>query len=225
MADVQGPDALGPFELVRRDAQQVHAQNIHVEAQVGRRLNRVGVQQDALVGSDDGGELPDRLDRADLVVGEHHADEDRLGSDRGFQVVRVHAAVPIRRQLDDLEAELLQVAQRVTDRVVLDCGADDSVPARLAGPGRALDGQVVRLGTPGREHDLAGLGAESAGHSLAGVVETGTRPPAERVRGRRIPEVVAQPGQHRLERLVAQGRGSGVVKVDGHGAILRPYPV
>ena len=34
VADVQGPDALGPFELVRRDAQQVHAQNIHVEAQV-----------------------------------------------------------------------------------------------------------------------------------------------------------------------------------------------
>ena len=64
--------------------------------------------------------------------------------------VGVDAAVAVDRQLDDLEPELLEVAQRVPDGVVLDGGRDDAMAARLAGPRGALEREVVRLGAAAR---------------------------------------------------------------------------
>ena len=48
------------------------------------------------------------------------------------------------------------------DPLVLERGGDDPVasPSGPRGTGGALDGQVVGLGPPGGEDDLAGLGAE-----------------------------------------------------------------
>ena len=75
-----------------------------------------------------------------------------------IELVRVDPAVAVDRQLDDLEAEPLEVAQRVADSVVLDGRGHDPMAARLAGPGRALEREVVGLGPARREDDLAGLG-------------------------------------------------------------------
>ena len=124
-------------------------------------------------------DLGDRLDRAHLVVGQHDADQDRLGRDGRVDLVGIDPAVAIDGQLHDLEPELLQVADRVADRVVLDRAGDDAVAARLAGPGRALDREVVRLGPARREDDLARRGAEGSGHPLVGLVQPGPGPPAE----------------------------------------------
>ena len=118
-------------------------------------------------------DLGDRLDAADLVVGEHDRDEDRPVGDRGVELVGVDAPVAVDRHLDDLEPEPLEVAQRVADRVVLDRRGDDPVAAGLAGPRGALDRKVVRLGPAGREDDLARLGVEAAGDPLVGLVEGG----------------------------------------------------
>ncbi len=110
---------------------------------------------DALARADARDDLGDRLDRADLVVGEHDRDQDRLVVERRLELVGVDPAVAVHRQLDDLEPELLEVAQRVADGVMLDRRRHDPVAAGLAGPGRALEREVVRLGAAGREDDLA----------------------------------------------------------------------
>ena len=81
--------------------------------------------------------------------------------ERRLELVGIDPPVAVDRQLDDLEPELLEVAQRVPDRVVLDRRGDDPVAARLAGPRRALEGEVVRLRAAGREHDLARLDPEA----------------------------------------------------------------
>ena len=62
----------------------------------------------------------------DLVVGEHDRDQDRAVGERGVELVGIDPSVAIDRQFDDLEAELLEVPQRVTDRVMLDRGGDDA---------------------------------------------------------------------------------------------------
>ena len=86
-------------------------------------------------------------------------------SSAASSVLGVEATVAVDRQDDDLEAELLEVPERVEHRVVLDGAGQDAVAAPLACPGRALDGQVDRLGAAGREDDLARLGAEGRGRT------------------------------------------------------------
>src|ERR1035437_3559879 len=86
------------------------------------------------------------LDRADLVVGQHHGHEDGPVVQRCVQLVGINPAVAVDRDLDDLEAELLEVAHRVAHRVVLDGARDQAVSARLARPRGPLDREVVGLG-------------------------------------------------------------------------------
>ena len=187
-----------------------------VDVDVRRGLDGVDGEQDALVGLDLGRDLGERLDAADLVVREHDRDEDRLVGDRGVELVRVDAAVAVDRHLDDLEAEPLEVLERVADGVVLDRRGHDPVAAGLARPRGALDREVVRLGAARREDDLARLRVQALRDALVGLVEPGPGLAPERVRGRRVAELLGQEREHRLERLGAEGRRGGVVEVDGH---------
>ena len=169
------------------------------------------------------------LDCADLVVGEHDADQDRLGRDGRLDVVRIDAAVAIHRQLHDLETELLEIADGVADGVVLDRTGDDPVAASLAGPGRALEGEVVGLGAAGGEDDLARSGAKGSGHALVGLVQPRAGTPAEAVQRGGVAEIVRQERQHGLEGFTPQRSGGGVVEVDGHRSDCTPragdYPI
>src|SRR5581483_11745405 len=71
------------------------------------------------------------------------------------------------------------------------------------------------LGAARGEVDLVGLGAETSGHALAGLVERGARltPPA--VRAGWIAEAGAVERLHRLAHLRAHRGGGGVVEVNG----------
>src|SRR5664280_2915601 len=161
MSDKERPHALGPLELVGRHCQQIYVQRPQVDIDVRRGLDRIDVDQDALVATYQRRYLRDRLDCADFVVGEHDTDQDRLGRNGRLDVVRIDTAVAIHRQLHDLETELLEIADSVADRVMLDRACDDPVAASLAGPGRTLEGEIVGLSAAGREDDLAGSGAEA----------------------------------------------------------------
>ena len=174
------------------------------------------MQQHALVGADPGRDVVDGLDRAHLVVGEHDRDQGRAVGDRGVELVGIDAPVAVDGQLDDLEPELLEVAQRVPDRVVLDGRGHDAMAVGLAGPGRALQGEVAGLGAARREHDLAPLGVQAAGDPLVRLVEAGARRPAEPVRRARVAERVRQVRQHRVEDLTPERGRGGVVEVDRH---------
>ena len=173
---------------------------------------------------DPGGDLGDRLDRADLVVGEHDRDQDRLVVERRLELVGVDPAVAVDRQLDDLEAELLEVAQGVADGVMLDRRGHDPVAAALAGPGRALEREVVRLGAAGREDDLAGLGVESRRDALVGIVEGRPRDAPVGVGRARVAERLGQERQHRVEDLAPERRRGRVIEVDRHGPDRTPVP-
>ena len=171
----------------------------------------------SLWAADRGRDLRDRLDRADLVVGEHDRDEDRPVVDRRVELAGIDPAVAVDRQLHDLEPELLQVAQRVADRVMLHGRRHDPVAAGLAGPGGALEREVVGLGAARREDDLAAVGLEAAGHPLVRFVERGPGRPPEAMGRARVPELLGQERQHGVERLAPQWGRGGVIEVDRHG--------
>ena len=91
-AHVERAHALGRVELVAGEAQEVDAQLAHVHPDLAGRLRRVRVHQDpALVG--EARDLGDRLDRSDLVVRVHDADEDRLRGEGRRDVGRVDPAL------------------------------------------------------------------------------------------------------------------------------------
>ena len=56
---------------MRGERKQVDAEIVDRDRELCRRLDRVGVNDDA-ASARDRGEFGDRLDRPDLVVGEHH---------------------------------------------------------------------------------------------------------------------------------------------------------
>ena len=222
VAHVQHADALRAFELVRGDRDEVRPERTNVDLDVGRGLDRVDVEQDAAMAAHLLGDLGDRLDGADLVVGEHDRDEDRAVVDRRVELVGIDPRVPVDGQLDDLEPELLEVAQGVADRVVLDGRGDDPVAATLAGPRPTLEGKIVRLGAARREDDLAGLGVQARGDPLVRLVERRARGAAERMGRARVAERARQERLHRLEDLRANRRRRGVVEVDRHPGDATP---
>ena len=167
-------------------------------------------------------DLRDGLDRPDLVVAEHDRDEDRAIRERPLHVVGVDTAVAVDRQLDDLEAELLEVAERVADRVVLDRAGDDAVTARLAGPGGALEREVVGLGATRREHELARIRVQARRQTLVCLVERGACRPPVRMRRRRVPEMLRQVRQHRVDDLATERGRRRMIEVDRHRR--RSYP-
>ncbi len=194
---------------------------LDVQVDVGGRLDGIDVQEHALAAPDGLRDVGDRLDRADLVVGEHDRDQDRAVGEGRLELVRIHAPVAVDRQLHDLEAELLEMAERVADGVVLDGGGHDPVAVRLAGPGRALEREVVRLRAAGREDDLAWLGVEARRDPLVRLVQRRARRAPERVGRRRIAERLRQVRQHRVEDLAPERGRRRVVEIDRHGRIVR----
>ena len=104
---VQRPYALGGVELVPGEGQHVDVVLHHVDGHMSHRLHGVGVEQHALLPADRA-DLPDGLDGADLVVGEHDGHQTGVLPDGGLQLLQAHHAVLMDRQVGDLKALLLQ---------------------------------------------------------------------------------------------------------------------
>ena len=122
------------------------------QVEVAGGLDRISVHHDRPSLSlrpllDEARYLPNRLYRAYLVIGQHRAHQDRAIGYRAADVVRVHHAVLIHRQVGDLEPELLQLVARVQHGVVLDAGGDDVVAGVPQREGRTLERCVVGLGS------------------------------------------------------------------------------
>lgn len=87
-------------------------------------LSGVGVEEDALVLLDDGANLLDGLDRANLVVDHHDRHEARVGANRLLEELEVDDAVLADGEVRHVEALVLEDAARVEDALVLGLGRD-----------------------------------------------------------------------------------------------------
>ena len=217
-AHIQKADALGAVDLVGRRRQHVDAQLVHVDGLMAEGLHRVGVEDDArLVGGRR--QLANRLDGADLVVGEHDGGQDGVRADGRLEVLNAHESVLVHGKIGHLEALALQRLAGVKHRVVLDGARDDVAPLGGVGPGEALEGPVVRFGAAAREEDFARRRADEAGQALAGGSHGVGGLLAQGVNGGRIAEMLGEVGGHGLHHFGANGRRGRMVKVDlPHGA-------
>src|ERR1043165_2272053 len=70
-------------------------------------------------------DLANRLDRSDLIVGEHHRDEYRVGPQRFAHVFNSHNPVLVNGQTRNFPTALLQRVANAAYRWMLDRGRDD----------------------------------------------------------------------------------------------------
>ena len=177
------------------------------------RLHRVGVEQHARFPAE-GADLGHRLHGADLVVGEHYADQRGVGPQGGLHVLRADNSVFVHRQQGDLKSLLFQMLQRVEDGVVLEGGGDQvlfSLPGRRLG--RHFQRPVVGFAAAGGEEDLLRAAAEAFRHRGAGVVHRLAGGLPETVQGRGVAVLLGQIRGHGLQHRGQEAGCRGVVRV------------
>jgi len=225
--DVERADALGAVDEMRGARQEIDAHRLDVDGDLADGLRGVGVEDDPLLL----GELADGrdvLDGADLVVGEHHGDQDRLVRERLADLLDVDDPVGLHGHVRHLEPLPLEALERVDARALLDDGGDDVVALLLVHLGHALEGEVDRLGAARGEDELLRIArADQRGDLGARGVDRALRLPSERmVAAGRVPELLGEVRQHRLDHArVARRRRLRVHedrKLQPHRPVLYP---
>jgi hypothetical protein len=203
---------------VRRERHQVDAHRVDVEREQRRALHRVAVEEDALLPADRP-DLGDRLEGADLVVGEHDRDEHRLVRDRVAELVEVDLPGAVDRKVRDARLPRpLEVPAGVEHGLVLGHLRDHVVALLAIELDHALDRQVVRLGRAARPDDVLRPRPDEPRHLLArGLHRLLGLPPEAVAPARRVPEDLGEVRQHGLEHARVDRRGRMVVHVDALG--------
>ena len=177
-------------------------------------LRRVDVEDDAALAA----HRADRrnvLDDPDLVVHVHDGNEDGVRAQRRLHLVEVEQAVFLNVEISHLEALALELAHRVEHCLVLGLDRDQMLAARLIELRGALQGQVVGFSGTRSPDDLARIGVDECGYFLARLLDRRFRFPAPGVAARRrVAEVLAQPGNHRVDDALIHRRRRTVVHVD-----------
>ena len=219
-ADVEGAGAAGAVELVGGEGEEVYAECVDVNAEVGDGLDGVGVDEGAGVfGADLLGDGGDVVECADLVVGVHDGDEDGVWSDGGGDIGGVDAAVGGGGDEGDVgEGVALELLDGVEDGVVFDGGGDE-----VGGGWRhsslrcreyTSEGEGVGFGAAGGEDDFIGGGADVVGDGGAGLVDGAAGVLGFDVDGGGVVPVGGEVGEHGFDDGGVWRGGGGVVQVD-----------
>src|SRR5579875_2962623 len=122
--DVEGAYALRRVDLVAGDREQIDAELLDFGRYLADGLRRVRMQRNP-VRAGDFGDFSDRLDRADLVVRVHDADQERVLGDRLADVIGVDKAAPVDGNVGHGRTKSLKKPAWRYDRGMLDLRGDD----------------------------------------------------------------------------------------------------
>ncbi len=171
-------------------------------------------------------DLADGLQHANLVVGRHDGDQNRLVVHGPLQVFEIDQSIGLHRQIGHAVAVLLQPLAGVQHRLVLGHLGDDVVAAFAVHLRNALDGQVVALGGAGGKDDLLGGCADQLGnllarrlHGLLGLPSKGV------VAAGRIAELGGEVGQHRLQNPRIQRAGGVIIHINRQAHARRHFNI
>ena len=187
------------------------------------RLHRVGVERNAHFPTAADQRL-DRLQDARFIVGEHDADQPRLGRQEFAEVLLVDHARRIDPHTAELKAPPLQLLCRPRDAGMFHRRNDDATGLRAR---HAQQGQIVRLRTAAGQNDPirlqpAHVGAQDPSDPFAGFLQDLTRTATMPVGTRGV----AVPGQvtvgHDLRHFGVNHGCRIVVQVDDHGLVVIP---
>jgi len=163
------------------------------------------------------------LNRADLIVGEHYGNQNRVRPERGAHVVNAHDAVVINRQTRDFPSALFQRVADAAHRRMLN-GRSDNVATLIGGDFRdAANRKVIGLRAAGKKHNFVRARAHKRRHVAPRAVNGGARLLTEEVDARSVTEFVRQKRQHRLDDAAVNRRRRAVIHVNSsHNQLSTP---
>ncbi|PYI51738.1 hypothetical protein DLM86_22705 [Paenibacillus flagellatus] len=174
-------------------------------------LHGIDVEQDARLVAQRGPDFADRLDRADLVIDMHDADENRVVAHRAQYVLGGYPPRPVRGHVRHLVAETLEINAAFRYGSVLDGGGDDMFAPSSVLQRRSDYGQVVAFGAPGGEHDFVGMRSEQPGDLFSSLREQTLGVDPDPMDRGRIAEMAIHHFPHRIDDfLVWRGCGAMV---------------
>ena len=218
VADVECADALRRVKLVSGYREQVNAEIVHQRWDFADRLRRIRVEGDPMLSGDCGAAL-DRLDRANLIVGVHDADQDGIRRDCLSEVVWVDPSRAIHRQPGHLRTEAFEEAQRSHDSRMLDAGRDEMRVRARASEENTLQGKVIGFATSAGEHHFARRAAEKCRYLAAGLLDHPASRAAGPVSAGRIAVGTLHSVAHDRRDLRRDWRAGVVVEIDApHGS-------
>ena len=181
------------------------------------------MKQDALF-LGDLADLLDRVDRADLVVGQHDRNQDGFVRDRVPHVVRADHAALVHREIGDLEAlPGLQGLGGIQHSPVLGRVRDDMVSLFVIHLHDALERQIVRFRGPAGEHDFFGVGMDEARDLLPRLLDGFLAFPAKGVvPAGPVTEFLGEIREHHLEDAWVRGGRRMTIQVNGELHRLTP---
>src|SRR6516164_8760429 len=195
LAHVKRTNPLGAIKFVSGKRKQIDAELLHVNRYLADGLHGIRVKYGAIFAR----QLPDlleRLKRSDLVIGEHHADQDGLRPDRPLHICRVDDSARSYRDVRALYAPPLQCPRRVKHRRMLDRRAHNMLGSR-ARPGpcsfdSAKDSRVATLCAATGKNDLRRMGVDQPDYLIARLLHGLARPLSVPVDRRSIAVVFVQ---------------------------------
>ena len=212
--DKQGANALRTVGFVRRQAHQIYRQLAHVDVNPASRLGCVNMKHHAVVAADS----PYRrnvLDHTDLIVDKHHAGQNGVGPNGGFEHREVKQAVGLHIKVAHLKALTLELAAGVEHRLVLGLDGDDVFTLAFVKTRRSLDRQVVGLGCTRGPDNLARVSADQGGNLFTCFFYGSFCLPAPGVAARgRVTKMLPQPGNHGVHHPVVARVGGAVIHVN-----------
>ena len=113
------------------EAEQVDAERRRLQGDVAHGLGGIAVETDASLAAE-GADGRQRLQHTDLVVGGHHAHQQRVGPQGRFQHRRLQQAIGPHRQHGERKAMPFEVPQWIEHRAVFR-GHGDQMPPPAAG--------------------------------------------------------------------------------------------
>ena len=218
--DVERADPFRRVELMTGNRQQIDAERVHIDRHLADRLRRIGMD-DRAIGLRELRNLGKRLQRADLVLRMDDGDERGVSIDLRRHLAKIDTPGTVDADTDDIEAFPLQTDARHGRSGMLDRRGNDPAP-RSGRSGDTTDRVVAGLRPAAGENDLIGTRADQRGNLAARRLNRIPCPPAESIGARRVAELLAEVGQHRLEHLARHGGCRVEIEIDCLAAHCRP---
>ena len=176
--DVERAHSLWPIHFVSRDGRQVNVLLQHIDWHLCHGLGGIRVKYHTALMTQLA-DVRNGLDNADLVIGRHDRNQDRLVIYDALQVFEINQAVFLHRQVGHTIAVLLQPLTAIEHGPMLSDRRDDVIAFLFVHLGDALNSQVVAFGSARGEDDFFCCRADQLSDAFASRLHGLFRRPAE----------------------------------------------
>ena len=213
VADIEKSYPLRPVKLMPAGRKQVNMTVPDIDRQMPIHLHRIGMEQNTLLCSNLT-DLPDRLDRSDLIIGIHHGNQYSIRTNRPFQLLYINNPVAVHIQIRNFRPLLFQIFTGMQHRMMLYLRCDNVLPLIAVCLIHPFNRPVIRLRTASGEKNLIPFGSQGSGNRLPCLYNRLLTLTSQPVDTAGVPIVFREVRQHSLHHFRCSLCGSRMIQIN-----------